>query len=531
LFPDGRLPGRVWRVVPALCAAVALLFGVAVPAAMWPYRGPRLLPEAPVPDTAVGHAVDAAFSVGRVLALVAAVLALASVVIRGRREAGDVRQQVKWFGFGAAFGLVLNTTGLIPGFAWTRALGPVALLAGIGLGIFRFRLYNVDRLINRTLVYGLLTVTLVATFAAADVTLALIVGRGSTAAAAASAFVVALLLRPVRDRQQDLIDRLFDRRTHDAVRVLHGLSRQVGHEPVQPAEVRDTLRRALGDPALEIYFQAREPGVLLDLDGNVTGPPAPAPGRTVERIARGAETIALVVYEGREPKRDRPVLRAATPVIEHARLQTELSLQLVEVRASRERLAVAADAERRRIERDLHDGAQQRLAGLALHIQSARRRASYPPDVTELLGFTVDELRAGLDDIRDLVHGILPPALVTGGLPAAIADLARPDAVVVTCQVPGRYAPSIEATAWFVACEGITNASKHAPGGTIRVEVSTAGGRLLVQVSDNGPGGADPDGRGLRHLADRVQAHAGSLRVDSPDGGGTTLVADLPCES
>jgi signal transduction histidine kinase len=531
LFPDGRLPGRVWRVVPVLATVVAALYGVVVPIAIWPYRGPRLLPGAPVPDTPTAHTVDTVIRAGAVVALVAVVLGLISLVVRARREMGDVRQQVKWFGLGAACGLAFNTAELIRGFEWIRLFGPIAVLAGIGLGIFRFRLYDVDRLISRTLVYGLLTATLVGAFAAVDITLALVVGHGSVASAAASAFAAALLLRPVRDKLQDLIDRVFDRRTHDAVRVLHGLSQQVGHEQVQPRSVRDALRKALRDPALEIYFQVRQPGTLVDTDGVVADPPPEAAGRTTDRVSRGDETIALIVHTECDPHSVRPVLRAATPLLEHARLQAELAQQLVEVRASRARLALAADAERRRIERDLHDGAQQRLLGLALHVQSARRRALHPSEVTELLRFTVEELRAGVDDIRALVHGILPPALATGGLPAAIADLARPGKVLVTCEVANRCEPSIEATAWFVICEGIANASKYAPGEPVRVDVSTVDGRLLVRVADTGPGGADPDGEGLRHLADRVQAHAGSLRIDSPGDGGTRLLADLPCAS
>lgn len=173
-------------MVPVLAAAVAVLFGVVVPIALWPYRGLQLLPGASLPDTATARAVDAAVSAGGVLVLVAVVLGLASVVVRARRAVGEVRQQVKWFGFGAACGLGINTAGLIPGLAWVPALGPVVVLAGIGLGIFRFRLYDVDRLINRTLVYGLLTGTLVAAFAALDITLALLVGHGWAAIAAAS---------------------------------------------------------------------------------------------------------------------------------------------------------------------------------------------------------------------------------------------------------------------------------------------------------------------------------------------------------
>jgi signal transduction histidine kinase len=263
------------------------------------------------------------------------------------------------------------------------------------------------------------------------------------------------------------------------------------------------------------------------VDGAYADPPRQAPGRVIDPVG----SIAIVVHSGYDPRSARSVLRAATPVLEHARLQAELSLQLVEVRASRARLVLAADAERRRIERDLHDGAQQRLIGLALHIQSARRRGTYPSEVNQLLGFVVDELRAGVGDIRGLVYGLLPPALAAGGIPAAIGDLARRGEVFVTCEVSGRLAPSIEATAWFVACEGIANASKHAPGTPIEVHVSATDRRLLVRVADSGPGGADPHGDGLRHLADRVEAHGGSLHVDSPIHGGTTLLADLPCGS
>jgi signal transduction histidine kinase len=537
LFPDGRLPGRVWRVVPVLAVVAAALYGVLVPIAMWPHRGPRLLPDAPLPDSTTTHVIGAAISAGSALALIAVVLALISVLVRARREVGDVRQQVKWFGFGAGCGLVLNTVGWISGLDGVQLLGPVAVLTGVGLGIFRFRLYDIDRLINRTLVYGLLTVTLVAAFAAVDIILALIVGHGSTAIAAASAFAAALLLRPVRDQIQELIDRIFDRRTHESVRIFHRLSQRVGHQPIHPGAVRDALRRALHDQTVDVLFRLREPDLLVNVDGAATGPPDAAEpgelgmGRRIEPIRSGDRTMALIVHSRHDPRRVRAVLRAATPVLEHGRLQAELSHQLAEVRASRARLTRAADAERRRIERDLHDGAQQRLIGLALHIQSARRQPSHPPDLADLLDFTVNELRAGIEEIRGLVNGILPPALATGGLPAAVADLARPGRVLVTCEVPRRCPPSVEATAWFVVCEGIANASKYAPGRPVHVAVSTIDNQLLARVTDDGPGGAKPDGEGLRHLADRVQALGGSLRIHSPTGRGTTLVAELPCGS
>jgi signal transduction histidine kinase len=531
LFPDGRLPGRIWRVVPALTLIVLLLFAVVVPIGMWPYRGMRLLPDAPVPDTPDARAVITVITIAAGLAVLAVVLALASVLMRARRAAGELRQQVKWFGYGAGCGLVLNMAGLLPGMAWIRVLGAVAVLTGIGLGIFRYRLYDVDRLINRTLVYGIVSVALVGGFAALDITLASILGRGSVVVAAASAFVVALLLRPARDRVQDLVDRVFDRRTYDAVRVLRALGQRVGQEPVEPHSVVAALQRALRDPGLLVFFYTRHPDGLVDADGRRVDQLPTGAGQVAHPVTRAGHTVALLLHAAADPALLRAVTRAAALVLEHARLQAELLVQLAEVRASRARLVAASDTERRRIERDLHDGAQQRLVGLALHVQSAKRRSTYPPQVVDLLAFTVEQLHVGVEEIRALVHGISPPALVAGGLPAAMAELARPGEVSVACRVPERLDPGIEATAWFVACEGVANAAKHAPGHQVEVDVSTLDERLMVRVSDSGPGGANPDGDGLRNLADRVEAHGGSLSIHSPAGAGTRMVAELPCGS
>ncbi|HWB37956.1 MAG TPA: histidine kinase, partial [Rugosimonospora sp.] len=256
-----------------------------------------------------------------------------------------------------------------------------------------------------------------------------------------------------------------------------------------------------------------------------------AAGRPVHRAGHDIAVIVPGALPGTLPgtvdeQRFAAVVPAAATALEHARLQAELGVQLAAVRASRGRIVAAGDAERRRIERDLHDGAQQRLVGLAVHIQSARRGADHPPEVSHLLSFTVEQLQAGVDEIRALVHGILPPALVAGGLPAALAELRD---VAVTCDLAARPDPGIEATAWFVACEGVANARKYAAGAPVSVSVLAPDGRLVVEVCDHGPGGARADGEGLRHLADRVEAHGGRLAVHSPAGGGTRLVAELPC--
>jgi signal transduction histidine kinase len=533
LFPDGRLPARRWRIVPVLSGIALLLLCVITPVGMWRYRGERLLPDAPIPTGPYVRLVAASMAVGLVLAVVAILLALVALAGRARRSTGVVRQQSKWFAYGAACALVLNLIGDLPGsgLGWVRLLGAASVLAGVGLGIFRYRLYDIDRLINRTLVYGAVSLALVGAFAALDVTLAAVLGRDSAVGVAASAFVVALLLRPVRDRVQHGVNRVFDRRSHDAVSILRALGQRVGHEPVTPDNVLAALRRALRDPGLSLYFCTHDSGVLVDGDGRrITELPVAA-GQVSDPVTRGGQQIAQLVHAPTDPALLRTVVRAASAVLEHARLQAELLVQLAEVRASRARLVAAGDVERRRIERDLHDGAQQRLVGLALHVQSAKRRTPYPADVADLLGFTVGQLHAALNDIRALVHGILPAALATSGLAAALHELARPGMVTVDCHTPDHLDPGIEATGWFVACEGVANAAKHAPGHRAHVVASVDGQRLVVEVRDDGPGGADPDGDGLRNLADRVEAHGGVLHLHSPPGSGTRLRAELPCAS
>jgi signal transduction histidine kinase len=471
-----------------LVAVELMLLAVVLPVFIWPYRGKRLLPGAPVPDTPDAHFADGMLHVGVGLIALTLVIALTSIVGRARAARAEQRQQLKWFGLGAAFAFAFNLAGLIPGLDWIRVLGVVCVFAGLGLGIFRYRLYDVDRLINRTVVYGALTMLLVGIFASLDVTIALIVGHRSTPVAAISAFAVALLLRPARDRVQDVVDRVFDRRNYSAVRRPRALGDRVGHAPVEPGQVRDVLRAVLRDPSLDIGYYTRS-GLLVDGDGNRF---AAGPHTKTEAVHSGHELVGVLAHQGVDLALLHRVTPAASAVLAHARLQAELQVQLAEVRASRGRLVNAADAERRRIERDLHDGAQQRLVGLAVHIQSTRRRLAPTPGVSELLTFTVDQLQAGVDEIRALVHGILPSTLATSGLPAALAELGRLGDVHVANDLPTRPVMQIEAAAWFVACEGVANAIKHAVGHPVRLTVNAAANALVVHVADDGPGGARP---------------------------------------
>jgi signal transduction histidine kinase len=513
-FPDERRATGS-RAVLGLAGVSLALLGVVLPVLAWPLRGPWLaLDDVAMPSSPSAAAGPVVLGAGVALGVAAIVGALGVLVVRARRERGVVRRQILWFAYGAAVSLVVNIAVDASGFVEARPLGALGLLVGIGFGIFRYRLYDLDRLINRTLVYGLVTVAAVTVYGALAVVAGTLAGgRSNAAVAAGAAFAVALLLRPLRDAGQGLIDRTFARRSHSGAALMRDLGRRVGHGRVDPGDAVDALRRALRDPSLQVYFPLRASPGLVDPSGHPATPP-PAGGATVTEVRPRGDLVAVLVHAPAEPFLLAAVTRAATVVLEHARVQAELLVSLAEVRASRSRLVAAADAERRRIERDLHDGAQQRLVGLAVHIQAARRRTPAPAPLDELLTFTVGQLHAAVEDIR--------------GLGPALAELARPGEVEVEHALAGRFDPTAEATGWFVACEAVANARKHAPGARVVVRATTGTGSVTLTVADTGPGGAVATGDGLRSLRDRVEACGGTFTVHSAAGAGTVLTAVLP---
>ena len=229
----------------------------------------------------------------------------------------------------------------------------------------------------------------------------------------------------------------------------------------------------------------------------------------------------------------RGVLDAAAVAVELGRLRVELRLQLAEVESSRARIAQAGYAERRRLERDLHDGAQQRLVTLGITLRGIQRSL---PREAKVLGpsfdAAVDEVAATIADLRTIAAGVRPPRL-DEGLAAALEDLARGAAVPVAVETTGdRAPPDVEAAAYFIACEAVTNAVKHGAPSHVTVQTSRTRGALRLVVADDGVGGAAADaGTGLAGMADRVAAPGGSLAVHSPAGGGTRIDVELPCAS
>jgi signal transduction histidine kinase len=309
-------------------------------------------------------------------------------------------------------------------------------------------------------------------------------------------------------------------------------------EQAPPQEVRGALARALGDPTLEVAFWLPERGIFADADGRPVELPD-GPERAVTRLDRAGEPLAAIVYDAsllEELRLVHAAGAAARLALENARLQAETRAQLAEVKQSRVRIVTATDEERRRIERDLHDGAQQRLAALGLKLRSAQRRLDsrdVDPEVTALLDSAVAELQAANEELRELVRGVYPAILTEEGLAAALESLADRNPFPIELDVPeGRFAARVEATAYFVASEGLANVAKHAQASRASVCISRRDGVLAVEIEDDGVGGAQLlDGSGLTGLADRVEALGGRLRVQSALGEGTLIVAEIPCES
>ncbi|HEY7561306.1 MAG TPA: histidine kinase [Gaiellaceae bacterium] len=306
---------------------------------------------------------------------------------------------------------------------------------------------------------------------------------------------------------------------------------ELGSSP-RPPEVRDAIARTLGDPSLEVAFWLPEEGRYVDPAGQPVDPDAD-PGRAVTPLGHDGNRLAALVHDPSlldDPQLVEAVGAAATLTLENARLQVELRAQLEEVRASRARLVEAEDAERRRIERDLHDGAQQRLLGIRLALQLARDRIGDDADVEALLAEADAEVGGALEELRALARGIHPAVLTDEGLGPALGALARRAPVPVDVAVNGeRFSPAVEATAYFVACEALANAVKHAGASRVAIDVTRTNGRVAIAVADDGVGGADLGGAGLRGLRDRVEALDGRLDVSSPAGGGTRVTAAIPC--
>jgi signal transduction histidine kinase len=294
--------------------------------------------------------------------------------------------------------------------------------------------------------------------------------------------------------------------------------------------------RTLGDPSLELAFWFPAERCYVDGDGAPVRLPEGDGGRSATLVERDGQPIAALLHDpflDNDVELVHSVCPAASLALENERLQAELRARLVDLQASRARLVGATDAERRRIERDLHDGTQQRLVSIAMSLGLLESKLpAQEGEARPLLSETRHALTLALQELRELTHGINPPLLVERGLSAALDELCRraPLPTHLRLELDGRLPNAVESAAYFAASEALTNAAKHSHGREVRMTASGTGGVLTVEIADDGIGGASTQGgSGLRGLADRVEALGGRFTVSSPPGRGTTLRAEIPC--
>jgi signal transduction histidine kinase len=317
---------------------------------------------------------------------------------------------------------------------------------------------------------------------------------------------------------------------------LGGLVRRLGGG-LGRGELRAALADALGDPSVELAYWLPASRQYVDAEGRPVQLPSSRTDRAVTPVEREGRRIAAIVHDPtllEDPERVREAGAAAALALENERLEAELRAKVEEVRASRSRLVEVGLRQRRRLERDLHDGAQQRLVSLALTLRMARERLG--PDAGEagrLLDRSREELDEALKELRELARGIHPAVLSDRGLGAAVEALAnRAPLPVEIGELPTERLPEhVELTAYFVISEALTNVAKYAAASRASIAVGKRDGRLELEVRDDGVGGADIEsGTGLRGLADRLEAIEGELEIESEPGGGTILRASMPLD-
>jgi signal transduction histidine kinase len=438
----------------------------------------------------------------------------------------------------------------------TAVIALFGLPALITVGILKYRLYEIDVIINRAVVYGLVSAGLTAVYAGIVLGFGALAGQqGSPGLTIAAAVAVALLFQPVRQRARRVANRLVYGERATPYQVLSdfaaGMAGQLDYDKAVDRMVT-VLASATGATRAEAWIRigAQLRPVTIWPDGPasldalpVAGDDLPAFGEMTRAVAvrHGDQLLGALALQkpknepltAAEDKLLRDLASQAGLVFRNRRLTAELRATIAELTASRRRLVGAQDAERRRIERNLHDGAQQQLVALSIQLGLLEESAGEPGAVGQLVPQLKSAVRAALDDLRDRARGIYPPLLAEQGLAAALAGQARRAALPVRVEADGigRYPQDTESTVYFCALEALQNVAKYAAASQATVGLSGAGGGLRFTVTDDGAGfdpAATRKGSGLQGMADRLAALGGTLEVCSQPGHGTTVEGWLP---
>ena len=538
LFPDGRPLSPRWRLVGwAAAVGIAATFAGAL---MLP--GPlEDYPTLRNPLGVEGALTDVLTGIGWLGTVVGVFGSVVSLVLRFRRATGEERDQLKWLAYAGAIVAVTISTSIALYDVVGAAAANIAIMTSIlalpvatGIAILRHRLYDVDVVISRTLGYAVLTAGLAAAYVAVSLSLGVVAGSGSALPTAAGTLAVALAFRPLRGGIQRWVDRRFDRSRYEGLRKVERFLEDLRAGRAAPEATGAVLADALHDPSLDLYFWFPETGEFVDADGRVVADPA-AGGRAVTPVRRGTLELASLAHDpalGARPNLLTSVISAAGLAIEVERLRVEVRRRLAEVEQSRARIVTVGDEERRRLERDLHDGAQQRLVSIGLALRDVQSRLPEGSDAARELDATVDELADAIGELRELARGVRPAGL-DDGLAAALRELAARSSLRTHVEATDeRFDDSIETAAYFVCSEALANTTKHARATEVSVSAARRNGALTVRIRDDGIGGASvADGSGLLGLSDRVAALGGTVTIESAPGKGTTVTAELPCGS
>ena len=547
LFPTGRLPSPRWRPVGwVFGVAIETLFVLSIVASTSAWSDP-FAESGPT----LGRA-DIAFFVSFYLLLFVMVASLVSLGIRYAHSRGEERLQLKWFFFAAvpvaiAFAGIAITNSPVASFVFTLTL--LFLYVAIGIAIVRYRLYEIDVVISKALVFGSLVAFITVVYVGIVVGIGAIVGSGrSSLLSALAAGVVAVAFQPVRQWARRLANRVVYGKRATPYEVLSEFSERIAGT----YSIEDVLPRMA--ELVAAGTGAERTAVWLRLGGELrveawSGPPpdvtavpvtdAELPPMPLGEMAvpvrhagdlLGAISVRMPTTEPLGPEQDRLIADVASQaglVLSNVRLIEEL-------RASRQRMVAAQDAERRKLERNLHDGAQQQFVAVAIKARLAESMIGRDEDAArETLQQVVDDTQAALENLRDLAHGIYPPILADEGLGAALTSQGRkaPFPVDVTVDAPERFAQEVEATVYFCCLECLQNIAKYAGASRAWVRVWTDADMLAFSVRDDGVGfdvGRTSRGAGTQNMADRLAALGGQFGVRSAPGEGTTVSGRVP---
>ena len=586
VFPTGALPSRRWRpAAAAMAAATALMLAAFVvrprqlqlpapggvsarvpnPAGLAPFRhGPRRggrLAERAVARLHPGHRGRRRLAGGPLPGRAAEGQA-ADQVAGADRDTGGAGQIVAQLGIAAGRGPASPV--IVAGYAVVTAIVLLGVPAAVTIAILWHGLYQIDVIISRAVQYGLLSAVLTGVYVAIVIGIGTLAGySGGSGLSVAAAVAVALLFQPVRQRAQRIANRLVYGERASPYQVLADFAEDMAGQ-LDPGLALDRMAAVLAGAT-----GAERVGVWVRVGGELrpqvtwppeaAGPAAPVllpaaggpgsgglpdlgPASRAVAVRHSGELLgALTVLKPRneavtaaEDKLLSQLASQAGLVLRNARLTAELRATIDDLRASRRRLVQAQDAERQRIERNLHDGAQQQLIALRIQLGLLDAVADDPAGVREAAGQLKAGLSAALDDLRALARGIYPPLLADQGLAAAVAAQARRAALPVRVDADGvgRYPRDSEAAVYFCILEALQNTAKYAGASTASVALAAPGGHLEFTVTDDGTGfdvaTAARHGTGLQGMTDRIAAVGGTLRIDSAPGQGTTITGRLP---